>query len=163
MAPVVRLYLAYFKRLPDFEGLTFYKRYLAAGNTLQSISGTFAQSTEFYWTYGYLDNAAFVDLVYRNVLGRAPDAAGLAHWQGELEAQRVSRGDMMLAFSESAEFQSLTGSEVFVVMVYAGMLKRIPDAAGYEYWVGVTDSGDPGLGLISGFLDSAEYRARFVP
>jgi len=46
-------------------------------------------------------------------------------------------------------------------MTYIGLLRRSPDQAGYDYWVGVLDGGNPGLALIDGFLISAEYANRF--
>ena len=56
--------------------------------------------------YGALDDAQFVNLLYANVLGRAPDAGGLAFWVGELDAARRTRGRVMLGYSESAEYVS---------------------------------------------------------
>ena len=41
-----------------------------------SVSAAFARSPEFTSRYGALSDGGFVDLVYRNVLGRSPDAAG---------------------------------------------------------------------------------------
>ena len=55
-------------------------------------------------------DAAFVDLVYRNVLARPPDPAGRAHWAGGLDSGRLTRGGVMIGFSESAEFVRKTGT-----------------------------------------------------
>jgi hypothetical protein len=43
------------------------------------------------------------------------------------------------------------------------MLRRLPDPAGFDYWVGQADAGATLQGLIQGFLDSGEYGARFIP
>jgi len=48
-------------------------------------------------------------------------------------------------------------------MVYIGLLRRSPDADGFDYWVNRMDGGDSGQILIDGFLKSAEYAARFTP
>ena len=37
---------------------------------IQRVAGAFVNSQEFQQTYGTLDNGAFVDLLYQNVLGR---------------------------------------------------------------------------------------------
>lgn len=50
---------------------------------------------------------------------------------------------------------------VYVTMVYMGLLRRAPDAGGFDYWVGRMDTGDSGQLLIDGFLASGEYAARF--
>lgn len=114
-------------------------------------------------TYGALTDARFVDRVYRNVLGRAPDAAGLGFWTQQLESGARTRGQVMTGFSESAEYRAEIGSEIYVTMMYLGMLRRSPDAAGFAYWVGYLDDGNAGLALISGFLGATEYRQRFLP
>lgn len=111
---VDRLYAAYFLRQPDPDGIAYWRAQQAGGVSLQIISDAFGDSTEFKTRYGSLDDAGFVDLVYRNVLGRSPDATGLAHWIGVLR-RPMSRGAVMLGFSDSAEFkrkvQSATGGD----------------------------------------------------
>ena len=42
--------------------------------------------------------------VYRNVLDREPDQAGLEFWSGQLERGARNRGQVMTGFSESSEF-----------------------------------------------------------
>jgi hypothetical protein len=69
----------------------------------------------------------------------------------------------MAGFSESAEYKALMNSDVYVTMVYIGLLRRSPDADGFDYWVNRMDGGDSGQILIDGFLKSAEYAARFTP
>lgn len=163
LAPVARLYLAYFRRAPDYDGVQYWLGRYRAGATLQSISDAFAASAEFASTYGALDNAGFVTLVYQNILGRAADPDGLAYWKAQLDSNAMTRGGVMLQFSESAEYVELIRNHVYVTMIYMGMLRRGPDEAGYSFWVGYMDDGNPGQALINGFLGSAEYRSRFLP
>jgi hypothetical protein len=163
ISPVARLYFAYFLRIPDYGGLTFWIGQFKAGTPLANISQAFATSPEFTGRYGALSNPAFVTLVYNNVLGRAPDAGGLAFWTGQLDSGAMNRGQVMLGFSESPEYRNLIANEVYVTMMYVGMLRREPDAGGFNFWVGYRDAGNSGIALISGFLGSAEYRGRFLP
>ena len=163
IAPVARLYFAYFLRIPDYGGLQFWAGHYGEGNSLQSIADFFAGSAEFAARYGSLGNAEFVTLVYNNVLGRAPDEGGLAYWTGRLDSGELTRGGVMLGFSDSAEYQSIIGNEVYVTMMYMGMLRREPERSGFDFWVGYMDSGNSGLDLINGFLGSPEYRQRFMP
>jgi uncharacterized delta-60 repeat protein len=162
IAPVMRLYLAYFLRFPDYAGLQFWVGF-SATNPLTSISDAFASSPEFAARYGSTTDAEFVDLVYRNVLGRAPDAAGASFWEQQLASGARTRGEVMLAFSESEEFRGTSFNEVQVAMTYAGMLRREPDAAGYTFWVGYLDAGNSPLALIEGFINTPEYTGRFAP
>lgn len=162
-APIARLYFAYFMRLPDYGGLQYWVGRHRAGEPLAAISNIFAASAEFQNTYGSLDNGQFVARVYENVLGRAPDAGGQAYWTGQLATNALSRGELMAAFSESAEYRAAIDSPVYVTMIYAGMLRRAPDSGGFAYWVQVRDGQASNTDLIAAFLASAEYRARFLP
>ncbi len=160
-APLVRLYLAYFRRAPDFDGLAFWSGRLRAGQGIASVSQNFAQSSEFVTTYGALDDAAFVDLVYRNVLGRTADGAGRDYWLGQMR-RGTDRGDVMTAFSESAENQRTTFGTVRATMLYLGMLRRPPELEGLAYWASLIDARVPYRDIVTGFFDSAEYRLRLT-
>ncbi|MBK5224894.1 MAG: DUF4214 domain-containing protein [Acidimicrobiia bacterium] len=102
---IQRLYHAHFGRSPDAGGLAYWTSRHAAGMSLGAVSDHFARSAEFRSLYGELDDRGFVRLVYANVLNRGPDARGLAHWVATLETRRLSRGGVMVAFSDSAEFK----------------------------------------------------------
>ncbi|MEO6627564.1 MAG: DUF4214 domain-containing protein [Aquihabitans sp.] len=105
---VFRLYRAYFLRDPEPAGHAYWVgRYASGKSSLPAISQFFSQSSEFKNRYGSLTNTDFVNLVYMNVLGRTPDAAGLRHWVALLDAGQP-RGVVMVGFSESPEFQRKT-------------------------------------------------------
>lgn len=104
-ADVLRLYQAFFLREPEIGGAQFWLDAIDSDWSLRRIADYFAQSPEFDERYGSLGDEAFVDLVYGNVLDREPDADGRAYWVGRLQAEApVSRGELMLFFSDSAEF-----------------------------------------------------------
>ncbi|MAY72512.1 MAG: hypothetical protein CME82_13790 [Halomonas sp.] len=74
-ASVYRLYQATLDRAPDLRGLTNWSERLFTGESgLQQVATGFVNSAEFQATYGALDDAGFVELLYQNVLGRAADA-----------------------------------------------------------------------------------------
>lgn len=157
----IRLYRAYFLRNPDHAGLEFWVQKRRAGWSINRISNEFAASAEFKNRYGSLTSAQFVDLVYRNVLGRSPDGAGRSYWEGRLRAG-LSRGQLMTGFSESPEYRSKTGPGVTVVALYDGMIRRAIPQGTYDYLeprlrTGVTDTS----GVARYFLDKPEYHARF--
>lgn len=104
-----RLYLAYFLREPDAAGAAYWQAQLKQGTTIGAVSAYFAQSPEFSGRYGQLDNQAFLTMVYRNVLKRAPDASGLSYWLARIDGG-MSRGTLMTHFSESPEFKHHTGT-----------------------------------------------------
>lgn len=160
VAPINRLYSAYFDRAPDRQGLFFWVDWIRGGRSLAQVSEQFARSPEFERTYGALSDEAFIDLVYRNVLARRADAGGRAFWIDRM-ASGLTRGQLMVSFSESAEYVDQTRAAVLVESLYQGLLQRSPDPGGFTYWVGVADSGAPISSLIAGMLSSDEYYNRF--
>jgi hypothetical protein len=161
--PIARLYFAAFQRMPDHAGLLYWVNVHAQGTPLASIAEFFATSPEFLATYGALSNDAFITLLYQNVLGRAPDVGGLAYWVGQLDSGAKTRGDVLAGFSESAEFQTLTANEVYVVGVYSGLLLRTPGQAEFDNWVAFLDGGGSNLVFIDNLLASVEYLVRLHP
>jgi hypothetical protein len=104
-----RLYQAAFDRAPDLQGLGYWIRELDAGlGDLAWMANNFIISNEFRDTYGSpstVSNSAFLNLIYDNVLNRAPDAAGFAYWMAELE-RGFGRERVLASFSESLENQA---------------------------------------------------------
>jgi hypothetical protein len=89
-------------RLPDAAGLASWIGRLHAGLSQTAIAGGFYGSTEFQSTYGALSNADYVNLLYKNTLGRSGDPAGVAAWTGAL-ANGMSRASVLAGFATSAE------------------------------------------------------------
>ncbi len=158
-ASSVRLYLAYFGRTPDHAGLRFWWGEMDRGKGIRDVSTSFARSPEFTARYGSLSDRDFVDLVYRNVLGRAPDRAGYDYWTARLQARRESRGGLVVLFSESAEYRIQRRDVVDVVVAHEAMLQRgISTSSALRWAARVAD--DRGA-LVSNLFSSAEYADRF--
>lgn len=159
IAPVVRLYYAHLQRPPEYEGMTYWADVARRGWTMQQISEEFVLSQEFRRKYGTLTDRQYVHQVYRNVLGRKAESSGLNYWLRELN-RGVTRGEVMVAFSDSAEYRNKIGSRVLATMLYVGMLRRAPEAEGLAYWARLISSGTPYRTIIAGFLGSPEYERR---
>lgn len=137
---VMRLYMAYFLRMPDTGGLAHWLAAARSGIPLADISQSFSASEEFVNRYGQLSDGGFVDQVYTNVLGRDPDAGGRAFWVDRL-TNGTTRGAMMIGFSESPEFIEASASDLYdydangpIARLYQAYFLRSPDAGGLEYW-----------------------------
>jgi Ca2+-binding RTX toxin-like protein len=112
-----RLYQAAFDRAPDLGGLGYQMHDLDSGHSLAWVAGNFIASPEFQRTYGNVDNAQFVTLLYRNVLDREPDAGGLQFHLDEF-AHGETRAGMLTHFSESLENQANVIGAIQDGMVY---------------------------------------------
>lgn len=104
-AIIIRFYSAVFGRTPDNEGVRFWLEQYDTGEwSTRRIANFFATSDEFKALYGNnTSDAEFVEAVYPNVLGRAPDPAGQRFWGGYL-ADGNSRAEMILLISNAPEF-----------------------------------------------------------
>ena len=100
---IYRLYQATLGREPDADGFEGWMTALSEGTPFLTAVNGFVNSREFQSTYGDLDNAGFVTLLYQNVLGRAPDQGGLDGWVSQLDSD-VTRAEVVRGFAQSGEF-----------------------------------------------------------
>ena len=105
---LMELYVGFFNRIPDADGLSFWLTQLKAGSAINPIADSFygvgVQYTSLTGFSSTMTNADFVNLVYRNVLGRTggADASGLAYWTGELASGHASHGSLVSTILDSA-------------------------------------------------------------
>ena len=106
--PLIEMYIAYFNRAPDAVGLDYWAAQLAGGMSLPQIAASFFVQPETVAQYpADQPIETFVDAVYHNVLGRAPDTAGKAYWVDQL-AHGASQPTFLLAIIDGA--RASTGS-----------------------------------------------------
>jgi len=132
--PAIRLYYAALARPPDYAELQNCTDALHGGAlTLAEAADQLAGSAEFLQQYGALENAQYVQQLYRNVLGREADAASLAGWVGQLDAG-ASRGSVVAGLSESDEFRGDVADRVEILRLHFLLLKRMPTTAELQGW-----------------------------
>lgn len=105
-AMIDRLYLAFFNRHPDGDGYDYWIDTRADGASPQDIAEWFAMSSEYRSRHGSGDFGQFLDGLYRDVLGRDPDADGKAYWLDLLATGQVNRGTIVVYFSEGTELRA---------------------------------------------------------
>ncbi|WP_323370692.1 DUF4214 domain-containing protein [Sulfitobacter sp. F26204] len=146
----VELYIAYFNRAPDAVGLNFWGTAFATGTSLDQIASLFLDQDETRATYDAdINNLEFATQVYQNVLGRTPDAAGLAFWQGELDSGNVSRDTFILEVLKGAKADLPAGSlqaDIDLQLMDRGYLATKTDIGTY-------------FGVIKGLSDVADATA----
>lgn len=100
---IQELYVGFFKRIPDADGLVYWIEQFKAGQTLKQIADAFYDAGVQYGSVtGYsnsMTNEAFITLVYANVLARtgssAPTTQEIAYWSNNLTAGLTSRGSIV--------------------------------------------------------------------
>jgi hypothetical protein len=119
-ANIARLYSAALDRAPDLTGMegweNIYNSSIPAAARAQgvyvglaqttvnglSIAGGFTNSPEFHNTYGSLDDAGFISLLYNNVLDRAPSDGEVNAWLANMH-NGETREMVLVGFAESPE------------------------------------------------------------
>ena len=97
-------------------------------------------------------NADYVEGVYRAVLDRNADAAGLSWWTGVLNSNPQTRLQVVQGIRNSPEH---FGQEIDAF--FETLLGRAADAQGRAYWVSQLENGEQEEQIAFGFLNSAEY------
>lgn len=156
---VVLLYLGLLDRLPDEAGARYWSRVVADGTPVAAVASSFLASDEFQQRFGGIDDGAFVDLVYRQVLGRPAEPAGRAYWTSRL-GRDLTRAELLVRLTGSPESRSAIGPEADVVHAYLALLDRLPDEEGFVYWVRQRRDGVLPRGLLAAIAASDEYAAR---
>ncbi len=159
--PNIRLYQAYFDRLPDAEGLQYWMDVRRDGYSIDLVSEQFTLSSEFRNLYGDTTDADFIRLVYENVLGRTPDPDGYAYWQNLLSTGQITRGQLMVNFSESAEYAGTYALRVRVVRTYIALLNRVPGAVELSAEETRLAGGANLRDLATRIVNGNEYEQRF--
>ncbi len=97
---VISLYVAYYDRAPDLDGLNYWMARLEDGDTLSQISAGFAAHPRFGQEYGNLTNTQIAEKLYQHMLHRDGDSSGIAYWTEQLDTRPVS--DVVLSFVTAA-------------------------------------------------------------
>jgi len=152
----------YSEFLPDFAKVSGF----LSPEQLEANKAAFVQEfmtrPEFQTKYGSLgDSAAYVDALLQTV--GLPDHPTRGFWIAGLTNGSLTRGQVLRGITESAEVYNKYYTEAFVVMQYFGYLRRDPDIL-YLEWIRImNENGGDYRGMISGFMNSSEYRQRFGP
>ena len=78
----------------------------------------------------------------------------------------ITRAQVLRSVAEASELNVREFNAAFVAMEYFGYLRRDPDTAGFNFWLGKlnTFNGDfRNAEMVKAFLSSSEYRQRFGP
>jgi YVTN family beta-propeller protein len=122
----------------------------------------FMTRPEFQTRYGSLsDPTAYVDALLSTA--GLPNHPGRGVWIDGLNKATLTRADVLRQLAESAEVYQKFYNQAFVVMQYFGYLRRDPDSL-YLKWIEIMNgNGGDYRAMINGFMNSLEYRQRFIP
>ncbi|MFI9172972.1 matrixin family metalloprotease [Streptomyces lincolnensis] len=137
----------------DDEGLDGWVRGLFAGASPQDVARGFVYSEE--------HSGQIATDLYFSLLDRAPEPAGLAGWRSQLQ-QGMGRQSAIVAFLDSSEYRNKhPQDDAFIDSLYRRLLRRPPDAGGFDFWRQRMRDGMPRFEVARGFILSDEYCRAF--
>jgi hypothetical protein len=107
---IVRLYCGLLGREPDALEVEYWARRYWNGLPLVTIADAFTTSREFLDRFGDPADEALVTILYRTVLAREPSAGGVEAFVEMLRSGEMTRGSLVVAFTDSPEFVAATGT-----------------------------------------------------
>lgn len=105
---LTELYIAFFNRVPDADGLSYWIDQFKGGQSVNQIAESFYNSgVQLSSLTGFsagMTNTDFINVFYQNVLGRptGADAGGLAYWNGKLADGSSTRFSLAQDILDSA-------------------------------------------------------------
>ena len=99
---IQQLYVAYFGRPADPEGLSYWAAEADTNGSLGSVIANFAISAESNTLFGNLSTKQLVTAIYANVFSREPEAKGLAYWTSQIESGAISSAQAAWTILQSA-------------------------------------------------------------
>ncbi|WP_395005630.1 DUF4214 domain-containing protein, partial [Undibacterium sp.] len=105
---LIELYVAFFNRVPDADGLAYWISEMASGKSISQIAEVFYDAgVHFSHLTGFsatMSNTDFINVVYKNVLGRSDgaDPGGLSYWNAELVSGKANRGTLVSTILDAA-------------------------------------------------------------
>ncbi|WP_395009996.1 DUF4214 domain-containing protein, partial [Undibacterium sp.] len=105
---IIELYVGFFNRVPDADGLNYWINQNKAGMSITQIANSFFEAGAQYTAQtGYSANMSstdFVNTIYKNVFGRSAgaDAEGLNYWKAGLDSGKETHGSLMVTMLDSA-------------------------------------------------------------
>jgi hypothetical protein len=176
---VFRFYKLAFNRLPEYTEIVADMSFVAGSTPAEvfarkaQLAVNFTGRQEFLTDYGAMSNQTFVNTLmarYSLTSITTPDSQNpdgttkvtltSADLIGGLTASTLNRAQVLRAIADSDQVGAAEFNNAFVAMQYYGYLRRKPEAAGYQAWLTVLQSGDIRT-MVNGFMNSAEYRLRF--
>lgn len=153
---VQRAFREVLDRSPDPEGLrTYRQRLMYEGWTERDVIQQLQRSPE----ARAVDADAAIANAYREVLGREPDANGLAHYRAKWR-EGWTQGQIRDDLRRSNESRN-TQYRVVITRAFRDLLGREPDAAGYAtYERLMRDRHYSERDIRAAIMDSPEYRQR---
>jgi len=170
---IYNVYKSALGRRPVYAEYSADRKQVAGGPGLEAqqtaFAAAFVRRAEFVTRYETNSSAeSFVDALLANV--RQASGVDLSSQRDSLigryntgASQTDSRTLVLRDVTDSGAVRDANYNGAFVLVEYFGYLRRNPDQRGYDFWLNVLNTDDPGnyRGMVCSFITSTEYQRRF--
>ncbi len=163
---VYRLYKASYGVRPTYSQFKIDRSRVVGGDNLDAAKQEFVvewvDREEFHALYDKLTNAQYVDALYANA-GVRPSSEERTALIAGLLSKRETRASVLQQVVANEDLIRKEFNPSFVLAEYFEYLRRDPDEAGYQFWLGILNNKVPGnyRAMVCAFITSAEYQFRF--
>jgi uncharacterized protein (TIGR03118 family) len=167
---VYRVRKASFGVLPTLSQFTFDRGLIGSGSAadMRTFTEAFVQNGEFVGVYPLnLNGSDYIDKLIATVL--TGSGVDLTTRKPDLQSeyllevsQTSSRARVLRRLVGYQEFINAEFNRGFVAAEYYGYLRRTPDQAGFNFWLGVLNANAGNFrSMVCSFITSDEYQRRF--
>jgi hypothetical protein len=162
---IQQLYLAYFNRPADPDGLAYWESRVEADkvspqNGLNLVAASFATQPEYTKAYADLSSTQIVNKVYQNLFSRASDSEGAAYWANLLDTKKITVDRLVAEMAAAAKNQDVVTiqSKVAASVAFTAALDTAAEKAGYN-----DNSTAAAKTFLAGVTDAATLAAAIAP
>ena len=181
-AQITQAYQTYLGRAPDTAGLSFWENAAATGTPIECITKAISTSQEAQADAAKAATATVtgptgsattagataatgttcgatcqyakcITGLYKNILGRTPDAAGLAFWE---KAAACGETICQIAQAFACSQEAKANPATVISTAYQNILGRAPDTAGLAFWEKAAANGTPIACIVNDIKSSPE-------
>lgn len=159
---IQKLYVAYFNRPADPDGLAFWEGVVeAAGGSTTTVAAAFAASAEYKAEYADMSTADIINQIYLNLFGRAAEPTGLAFWANAVANGAVTIDTAVTTIAAGAQGTDKVAfdSKVTFASAFTAALDTPAEKAGYagEF------ANDAAKTIVAGIKTAAQLAAAIAP
>lgn len=103
-------------------------------------------------------STTYLNLLYEQLLGRSADSGGLAYYRDLLDANYLTRAQVLDQFIHSNEYNPVTQQ---IANLYQAAFSRLPDYGGLMFWKTIHDNGSSLSQIANQFINGAEFKAKY--
>lgn len=135
---IQKLYVAYFNRPADYEGLAFWEKVLVGnGGNLAFVSSTFAKSNEYQQQIAGKSYFQIVNQIYQNLFNRDADVTGLEFWAARLREGTFTVDQIVKVIADNAsdtdaKDKTIYANKVAAATAFTAELNTAAEIIGYS-------------------------------